>query len=118
MALKEAFDKLETAVGDLSSLEVKSYSGKLTAEIQSDGEGNIIDWEKLIAEAKKADGQVSLKLASHFNFDGDATLFAAEGEIPDAMRNAHNEAVQAGRQIRKDLFELFSDTIKDLVKVF
>ena len=115
MALKEAFKKLGAAIGDLSSLDVQSYSGALTAKIQSGGEGNIIDWKKLLTEAKKVDGSVTLKLASHFNFDGDATLFVTEGEIPEDLRTAHDEAVKAGQQIRNDLLDLFSDTIKKLV---
>jgi hypothetical protein len=114
MALKDAFERLKGAIGDLSCLDVQSYSGKLTATIQGDGEGNIIDWKKLVVEARKLDGTVSLKLASHFNFDGDATLFAAEGQIPEDLRKAHDEAVTAGQQIRKDIFDLFADTIKKL----
>jgi hypothetical protein len=115
MALKDAFDKLRDAIGDFSSLDVQSYSGSLTADIQGDGVSSIIDWQKLVTEARKTDGTVKLKLASHFNFDGDATLFAAEGEIPEDLRTAHDEAVRAGQQIRKDLFDLFADTIKKLV---
>ena len=114
MALNDAFKRLEDAVGDLSSLDVESYTGKLKAEIHNEGENNIIDWKKLVAEAKK-EGVINLKLASHFNFDGDGTLFEAEGEIPDTLRTAHNEAVKAGQQIRKDLLDLFADTVRKLV---
>lgn len=114
MALKDAFTKLGAAIGDLSSLDVQSYSGTVTAKIQGSGDGSILDWKKLLTEAKKVDGTVKLKLASHFNFDGDATLFVTEGEIPADLRTAHDEAVRAGQQIRKDLLDLFSDTIKKL----
>ena len=115
MSFKEAFSKLKTAVGDISSLDVKSYSGTLTANIHGDNDGSIIDWEKLVSAAKEEQGSVSLKLASHFNFDGDATLFVADSEIPTDLRAAHDDAVKAGQQIRSDLFELFSEGLKKLI---
>jgi hypothetical protein len=117
MSLQQAFENLKNAIGDLSSLDVISYSGTLSAAIQADDQGNIIDWDKLVTEAKKEEGKVSLKLASHFKFDGDATLFSSSGDIPVSLRSAHNEAVKAGQQIRKDLFELFSGVVNDLVKI-
>jgi hypothetical protein len=113
MALSEAFDKLKEAVGDLSSLDVLSFTGELSA-IVSETEGNLIDWDKLIAKAK-TEGDVSLVLATHFKFDGDATLFTARGDISSDIRAAHAQAIQAGQQVRRDLFEFFSDTVKNLL---
>ena len=114
MALNDAFENLRKAAGDLSSLDVVSFTGKLKAEIYSKDEKNIIDWKLFAKEAKK-EGVIKLKLASHYNYDGDATLFEEEGEIPDTLRTAHNEAVKAGQQIRKDLLDLFADTVRKLV---
>jgi len=111
MSVKEAVKKFQDAVEDFSSLDVESYMGDVVAEIQGTEKGSIIDWEKLIGQAK-AGGTVSLKLASHFKCDGDATLFVANGEIPQAVQTAHDAAVAAGRQIRKDLLDLFSELIK------
>ncbi|MAZ89704.1 MAG: hypothetical protein CL693_18880 [Cellvibrionaceae bacterium] len=115
MSFKDVVNSLSNAVGDLSSLSVETYTGKITADIKgSDGQG-VIDWEKLVNEAKKdAGGVVNLKLASKFNVDGDATLFIAEGEIPNDVRVAHDSAVHAGQAVRADLMELVSDSIKKL----
>ena len=116
MSLKKAFDGLAKGIGDLSTLDVVSYTGNLTATIQGT-EGDIIDWKKLVKEAKKTNGSATLVLASHFNFDGDATLFSTTGQIPTDIRAAHNEAVELGKQIRGELFDLFSDTLKKLAAI-
>ncbi len=116
MALKNLIDGLKDAVGDLTSLNVETYTGSITADIKgTDGQG-VIDWEKLVTEARKdAGGTVHLKLASKFNIDGDATLFIAEGEMPPDVRAAHDSAVLAGQKVRADLMELLGDSIKKLV---
>lgn len=116
MAFKDVVNNLKNAVGDLSSLTVETYTGSITADIQgAEGQG-VIDWTKLVNKAKEeAGGTVHLKLASKFNFDGDATLFIAEGEMPPDLRSAHDSAVLAGQEVRADLMELLSDSIKKLV---
>jgi hypothetical protein len=114
MGLRQAFEDLKDAACDLTSLDVQSFTGTLKAEVHGGEGGNIIDWEKLVADAGP-DGGIKLVLASHFKFDGDATLYTAEGQIPADIRAAHADAIQAGQQIRKDLFEFFSDTVKGLL---
>ncbi len=115
MALEDIIDSVRTAVGDLSSLTVETYTGKITADIKgADGKGTI-DFDNLIKVAKDdANGTVNLKLASKFFVDGDAILFVADGEIPEDLRSAHENAVNAGQQVRSDIMELFSDTLKKL----
>ena len=116
MALGKVLSSLKTAVGDLTSLSVETYTGEVVAEIKgAKDSAGVIDWTKLITEAKKdAGGKVALKLASHFNIDGDATLFVAQGEIPADLRLAHESAVAAGQKVRADLMELMSDAINKL----
>jgi hypothetical protein len=114
MGLKAAFEKLGDTVADLSSLEVLSFTGELKAVVNTAaGDGDLINWEKLITEAKKESGKVELLIASKFNIDGDATLFTSKSEIDDSIRAAHSEAVTAGQQVRKDLMELFKSVIED-----
>lgn len=116
MALKDIIKSVGDAVGDLSSLTVETYTGSITADIKgADGKGTI-DFDKLITVAKDdANGTVNLKLASKYLVDGDAVLFVADGEIPDDLRSAHDNAVTAGQQVRSDIMDLFSDTLKKLV---
>lgn len=114
MALKEAIKKLMAAVEDLSSLEVVSFSGTLTAEITSGSGGNVINWDKLV-KAAKPNGKVKLMMASKFECDGDARLFTTSDGVSGDIRTAHDQAVQAGRQIRKDILDLVGDLITDAV---
>jgi len=115
MALSEIIQGVKDAVGDLTSLSVETYTGKVTAEIKGAEESSTIDFTKLISEAKKdAGGSVHLRLASKYEFDGDATLFIADEGVTDSMKVAHAAAVAAGQTVRKDLLDLLSDSIKNL----
>ncbi len=121
MSLKEAFEKLVEKAADFSSLEVVTLTGDVKAIFQQpaagsdDNKGNIIDWTKAVEQAKVG-GEVKLALASKYNFDGDATLFVSETAATPKLIEAHSKAVQSGKDIRTGIFELFSDTITDLVK--
>lgn len=113
MALKEAIDGLVNAFKDLSSLEVVSFSGTLTADITAGGGGNVINWDVLVKTAKP-DGKVKLMMASKFECDGDAKLFTTSEAVSQDIRTAHDQAVQAGQQIRKDILDLVGDSIKSI----
>jgi len=120
--LKEAIEKLKDAVGDLTSLEVQTITGNISAVTAKDTDaasrprsgGSIIDWTKAVKNARTS-ADVQLVLATKINFDGDATLFIRNGEIPDYMRNAHEQAVSAGLRVRSDLMNLAKDTIQGLL---
>ncbi|MCB1120830.1 MAG: hypothetical protein KJT03_04735, partial [Verrucomicrobiae bacterium] len=96
---QKAIESLKNAIGDLSSLEVQTISGNLdgilTEDSTGDSEkpnsgGSVIDWEKAI-KAAKTSGNIQLVLATKINFDGDATQFIRQGEIPQYMLDAHAE---------------------------
>lgn len=120
--LKEAIEKLKEAVGDLTSLEVQTITGIIAAVTAKDtgstpkptSGGSIIDWTKAVTKARTST-DVQLVLATKINFDGDTTLFVRSGEIPDYMRNAHEQAVSAGLRVRSDLLNLAKDTIQGLL---
>lgn len=114
MSLQDTIKGLESAVGDLTSLSVETYTGKISADIQSDNGDEVVDWTKLVEQAKKG-GTINLVLASKFYFDGDATQFIASGDIPNSVTAAHDSAVKAGQTVRASLMELLSDSIKKLV---
>jgi len=113
MALKAAIEGLVEAIKDLSSLEVVSFSGTLTAEIMAGTGGNVINWDKLV-KAAKPNGKVKLMVASKFECDGDAKLFTTSEAVSQDIRIAHDQAVQAGRQIRKDILDLVGDSINSV----
>lgn len=117
---KKSIESLKNAIGDLSSLEVQTISGTLegimtannTAGKPASG-GSVIDWEKAI-KAAKGSGNVQLVLATKINFDGDATQFIRQGEIPQYMLDAHAEALIAGKATRQELLNLAVNTVKGL----
>lgn len=114
---KNAINTLKTAIGDLSSLEVQTISGTLNTTVTPDdgtapaSGGSVINWTEAIKDAKKTDGEVKLMLATKINFDGDATLFLREGEIPQHILDAHNKAVTAGIETRHAIMSLVKSTI-------
>jgi hypothetical protein len=113
MALKAAIQGLVNAFQDLSSLEVVSFSGTLTAKITTGTGGNIINWDELVKAAKPG-GAVKLMMASKFECDGDAKLFTTSEAVSQDIRTAHDQAVQAGQQIRKDILDLVGGSIKSI----
>ena len=82
MALKDALSKLNTAITDLSSLHVRTYTGTLTLE-----PGVKIDLAKVAAEIKKKDSNLT---------GGKYTTYRAVAE----------RAVEAGIKTRQGLLEL------------
>ena len=120
---QKAINNLKEAIGDLSSLEVQTISGSLDGiltEEDAEGDkkpssgGSIINWQKAI-ESAKTSGDIQLVLATKINFDGDATQFIRQGEIPEYMLNAHVEALAAGKATRQELFNLTVNTVKGLL---
>lgn len=121
--LKGAINALKNAVGDLASLEVQTITGSIKAVTAKESDaaskpksgGSIIDWTKAVKNAR-ASANVELVMATKINFDGDATLFIREEEIPGFIREAHDQAVLAGLEVRSDLMNLVKDTISNVVK--
>lgn len=118
---QDAINSLKDAIGDLSSLEVQTISGKIEGILTEDAAGDkpssggsVIEWKKAI-EAAKTSADVQLVLATKINFDGDATQFIRQGEIPQYMLDAHAEALIAGKATRQELLNLAMNTVKELL---
>ncbi len=116
MALKDVFQTFVDAIEDLSSLDVLTFTGTLETDVTDENGEDVTDWVEIL-ERSRAAGKVKLMLGSHFRCDGDADLFVAQADIPADLRAAHKDAVDAGRQIRKDVLDLFADTLKKIAGV-
>lgn len=104
------FKKLGEGIADLSELNVQTFSGDITAVLDKNTSGNVIDWTKLLKEAKAA-GKVKLIAAARIQFDGDSDNYFAE-DIPADMLEAHLTAVEAGQSVREGLIAMFKDILE------
>ncbi len=114
--IQNAFNRLSEAIGDLSSLEVQTLTGDISATLgtaagdQPDTGGSIIDWKKAIAAAR-AEGKVKLVAATLINFDGDVTQYIASGEQPAHLLTAHKDAIAAGLETRAHIVDFAARTL-------
>lgn len=102
------FKKLGEEIADLSQLRVQTFTGNITALIDTTS-GTIIEWQKLLDDAKST-GKVSLAADTKVNFDGDTELFIATDASANLVK-AHNDAVAAAQQVRQGLLETFKDVL-------
>lgn len=112
MALKEALNKLNAAVQDLTSLHVQTYTGELTFEIT--GKESFEDIRKLIKQEKaKQDSKIHLVAESLAQFDGDSYNFVKQdlANVPPLALEVHQNAVESGIETRLGMLELFKDLI-------
>ena len=112
MSLKDLRDSLINAVGDLSTLNVETYTGVISTKI--DGEKTQIDWSKMFEEAMKKDGNgtAQLLMASRFEIDGDAKLFVSSSDIPAKLEQAHNNAVITGSEVRAEIMDFLMGSVE------
>jgi hypothetical protein len=108
MGLRDALQKLDDAVTDLTSLHVQTYSGTLNVDVDRDQDFDTLRKSLQNADAKESD--INLVSESMLKFDGDSYNFVAEDAPPNLMQ-IHNEAVQSGLDARQSLIELFKDSI-------
>ena len=103
------FKKLGEGIADLSELNVQTFSGDLTSVIDKSASGSVIDWTKLLKDAKTT-GKVKLVASAKIKFDGDSDTFFAEDISPD-MLDAHLVAIEAGQKVREGLLSMFKDIL-------
>ncbi len=103
------FKKLGEGIADLSELNVQTFTGDLTGVIDKPDSGSVIDWTKLLKEAKTT-GKVKLVASAKIKFDGDSDTFFAE-DIPSDMLEAHLVAVEAGQKVREGLLNMFKEIL-------
>ncbi len=103
------FKKLGEGIADLSELNVQTFSGDLTSVIDKSAGGSVIDWTKLLKDAKTT-GKVKLIASAKIKFDGDSDTYFTEDISPD-MLDAHLVAVEAGQKVREGLLSMFKDIL-------
>ncbi|OPY05147.1 MAG: hypothetical protein A4E66_02482 [Syntrophus sp. PtaB.Bin001] len=109
MAKKSFEDALKTfkdSICDLTSIEVQTYTGNLTVEV--DDQGNVPDFQKILSKAKTT-GNLKLAYVTKINLDGDGIVLVPETAAPDHIQQAHNAAIKAGQEVRQAILTLFAD---------
>ncbi|WP_046757150.1 hypothetical protein [Kordia jejudonensis] len=106
--LKNALEKLNNAIEDLTSLHVQTYTGTLDITID-DTKGFSSIKDEIKAAANKKDGQLILVAETLAKFDGDSYNFVKKDldEVPAVTLEVHKNAVKAGIETRIGLLELF-----------
>ncbi|MFM2483350.1 hypothetical protein [Celerinatantimonas sp. YJH-8] len=103
-------ETLKTAVGDLASLEVMTYTGSISAVVK-DGK---FQWDKLLPDGDTT-ADIHLLLATKIDIDGDATHFVASGEIPQFMLDTHAEAVRNGSEYRTQIINFLVGKVSGII---
>ncbi|AKF86837.1 hypothetical protein SAMN05443572_102609 [Myxococcus fulvus] len=122
MGLKQAIEKLNTAVDDLVTLEVITYTGDVKHIINTTGGKPTIDWDNLTTSSVgSATTQATIKLvaATQVKFDGDMKLFQTDQQdIPrlQELLDLHRKSVETSIAARKSVVDFFGDLLKDIVK--
>ncbi len=115
--LKGALEKLETAVGDLASLEVQTYSGAIELYLDEvdaeDGtkKTKMKSFEALLADARSKDKNLQLRAVTKMMFDGDAINLVPDGEFSGDIEKVHTAALKAGIDTRHGLLALFGGMV-------
>jgi hypothetical protein len=112
MALSDAFEKLKEGLRDLSSLEVRTYSGDIS--IFLDPENEDADFKKLVDDNIKS-GTIKLKLYTRLDADGDSDHFFAADEIDRVLLDSHVQAFKMGQDIRRGYLELFKSFAEGII---
>lgn len=111
-------ETLNEAFGDLSTLDVTTYTGNVDVAFSGEGDNRSLDLDALFRNASQLaiDGGLSLMLATQVNIDGDATNFVAKGEIPEYIIRTHSEAVKNGSEFRGQIISFLGEKVAGVLK--
>lgn len=88
-------------MGDLSSLEVHTYVGDIT--VKSSKDTPITNFEDFLEQASGDGGNLTLKLVTKMNFDGDAiNLVPAEG-LEEHVKEIHESSLRGRYRSKKGI---------------
>ena len=104
MGLKDALDKLNNAIDDLTSLHVQTFTGEVTF-VQ---EGKTFNDVRTAIETARGESKISLVAESVFKFDGDSYNFVTsqEGGVPSSALELHKASVDSGIKTRQGLMQM------------
>ena len=101
---------IKESIKDISSLEVLTFTGKVSAVIKEGEGGSLINWEELI-ELAKADGTVNLVGATKIEFDKDVRQFIATG-VAQNLIDLHQATVESSQEARQGMINMVVEGVK------
>jgi hypothetical protein len=104
MALKDALQKLNDAIEDLTALHVQTYTGELNVSVE---DNTSFDSIRAAIKDAKSNGTITLVAESLLQFDGDSFNFVTDVPVPQQALDIHRSAVETGLQTRQALIQLF-----------
>lgn len=113
MSLTSAFEALNAGLKDFSKLEVRTFTGDISALIK--GSAGDLDVGKIFDAAVK-EGTLTLRLYTRLDADGDSDQFFSDGPIDPVLVEAHASAFKMGQEIRHSYLELFQGIAKRIIK--
>ena len=112
--LKGALEGLKNAVGDLASLEVQTYVGKIDISKPKDSTGKeirVTAFEDYLKAQVGVPEGLALVAVTKMKFDGDAINLVPKDGVHDHVLKAHDAAVKAGIETRHGLLALFGNIL-------
>ena len=112
MSFQDAFNTIKDGVGDLSQLNVRTFTGDISVAA-----ANVAD-VKLVSLLQQggADMQVQVVGITNMKIDGDVDQFITSSDVPAMTITAHATAIETGQKSRQAMFDLFSEAIGKLTK--
>ena len=110
MALfQDALKKISEGISDMSQLNVRTFTGNITAPAAGMDSKNYMD-------AVFKNGQLEVVALTRIMLDGDADQYIVKDEaLRSALLPAHQEAIRAGQASRQAAFNLFTSKMSELI---
>lgn len=109
MSFQDTFNKIKEGIGDLTELNVRTFTGEIAASVDNLPDKGLTIGQFL--QQANVNGEIQVVGFTDMKIDGDIDQFITSGPYQSAI-NAHNSAIQTGQQSRKAMLDLFADMIK------
>ena len=113
MSFEAAFDRIKEGIGDLSQLNVRTFSGEIEASVDNLPARGVTLGDFL--RAANVGGTVQVVGFTDMKIDGDIDQFITSSPAASAI-TAHNMAVQVGQQTRRAMFDFFTGAVKRAIE--
>ena len=102
---KDGLDKIADGVKDITELNVRTFTGSITAQVQAKNTAQLL--------SAPGAGQLELVGITTMKLDGDVDQFISNSQSVDpSLHVAHSRAVDSGQASRQAVFSLFGNAIR------